>query len=146
MGSAAAVAEARRLTLQMCNAPLGEYECVFTAGATGTFEPLVCLLIHLPAQPTQKQTTRTDVAAGCRDGSLCSQEQPLVAALKTATSPSYHSPIVSFTGLLCSQAGIKFHSGLMLTMQVNRNLHAGAVTSPTCRRCLRMGSHKRWSL
>lgn len=35
VGSAAAVAEARQLTLKMCNAPLGEYECVFTAGATG---------------------------------------------------------------------------------------------------------------
>ena len=35
IGSAAAVAEARQLTLKMCNAPLGEYECVFTAGATG---------------------------------------------------------------------------------------------------------------
>lgn len=35
VGSAAAVAEARQLTLEMCNAPLGEYECVFTAGATG---------------------------------------------------------------------------------------------------------------
>jgi len=34
-GSAQAVAEARQLTLQMCNAPLGEYECVFTPGATG---------------------------------------------------------------------------------------------------------------
>ncbi len=34
-GSAQAVAEARHLTLQMCNAPLGEYECVFTSGATG---------------------------------------------------------------------------------------------------------------
>jgi hypothetical protein len=34
-GSAQAVAEARQLTLQMCNAPLGEYECVFTSGATG---------------------------------------------------------------------------------------------------------------
>ena len=36
VGSAAAVAEARQLTLEMCHAPLGEYECVFTAGATGT--------------------------------------------------------------------------------------------------------------
>lgn len=35
VGSAAAVATARKLTLEMCNAPLGEYECVFTAGATG---------------------------------------------------------------------------------------------------------------
>lgn len=34
-GSATAVAEARQLTLQMCNAPIGEYECVFTSGATG---------------------------------------------------------------------------------------------------------------
>ena len=34
-GSATAVAEARQLTLQMCNAPVGEYECVFTSGATG---------------------------------------------------------------------------------------------------------------
>ncbi|KAL3136431.1 hypothetical protein ABBQ38_005687 [Trebouxia sp. C0009 RCD-2024] len=38
VGSAAAVAEARHLTLQMCNAPLGEYECVFTAGATGALK------------------------------------------------------------------------------------------------------------
>ena len=35
VGSAAAVAEARQLTLQMCNAPLGQYECVFTSGTTG---------------------------------------------------------------------------------------------------------------
>lgn len=34
-GSATAVAEARRLTLQMCNAPVGDYECIFTSGATG---------------------------------------------------------------------------------------------------------------
>ena len=34
-GAATAVAEARQLTLQMCNAPVGEYECVFTSGATG---------------------------------------------------------------------------------------------------------------
>ena len=34
-GSATAVAVARRLTLQMCNAPVGDYECVFTSGATG---------------------------------------------------------------------------------------------------------------
>ena len=34
-GSAQAVAEARQQTLQMCNAPLGEYECIFTSGATG---------------------------------------------------------------------------------------------------------------
>ncbi|KAL0050843.1 hypothetical protein WJX82_008290 [Trebouxia sp. C0006] len=37
-GSAQAVAEARQLTLQMCNAPLGEYECVFTSGATGALK------------------------------------------------------------------------------------------------------------
>ena len=37
-GSAQAVAEARQLTLQMCNAPLGEYECVFTSGATGALD------------------------------------------------------------------------------------------------------------
>ncbi len=36
-GSAQAVAEARQLTLEMCNAPLGEYECIFTSGATGVF-------------------------------------------------------------------------------------------------------------
>lgn len=34
-GSATAVAEARQLTLDMCNAPLGQYECIFTSGATG---------------------------------------------------------------------------------------------------------------
>lgn len=38
VGSATAVAEARQLTLQMCNAPLGKYECVFTAGATGALK------------------------------------------------------------------------------------------------------------
>ena len=34
-GSAQAVTETRQLTLHMCNAPLGEYECIFTSGATG---------------------------------------------------------------------------------------------------------------
>lgn len=41
-GSAQAVAEARQLTLQMCNAPLGEYECVFTSGATGALHSADC--------------------------------------------------------------------------------------------------------
>ena len=36
-GSGSAVAEARQLTLDMCNAPLGQYECVFTSGATGQY-------------------------------------------------------------------------------------------------------------
>lgn len=34
-GSSAAESEARRLTLDMCNAPPGEYVCIFTSGATG---------------------------------------------------------------------------------------------------------------
>ena len=51
-GSAQAVAEARQLTLQMCNAPLGEYECVFTSGATGALHstdhsPLPSSLIRI---------------------------------------------------------------------------------------------------
>ena len=41
-GSAQAVAEARQLTLQMCNAPLGEYECIFTSGATGAQHGHAC--------------------------------------------------------------------------------------------------------
>ena len=36
-GSAQAVAEARRLTLEMCNASAADYECIFTSGATGVF-------------------------------------------------------------------------------------------------------------
>ena len=47
-GSAQAVAEARQLTLQMCNAPLGEYECVFTSGATGVFISGATGALHSP--------------------------------------------------------------------------------------------------
>ena len=36
VGIAARMEEARRLTLQLCNAGADEYECVFTSGATGT--------------------------------------------------------------------------------------------------------------
>ncbi|DBA86842.1 TPA: hypothetical protein ACH3X2_005421 [Trebouxia sp. C0005] len=55
-GSAQAVAEARQLTLQMCNAPLGEYECVFTSGATGALHsadhpPIIAIIIDQDSQP-----------------------------------------------------------------------------------------------
>ena len=52
-GSAQAVAEARQLTLQMCNAPLGEYECIFTSGATGAQ--------HGRARSRQIQQLRTTI-------------------------------------------------------------------------------------
>ncbi len=43
-GSAQAVAEARRLTLEMCNASAADYECIFTSGATGVcFSSPSCL-------------------------------------------------------------------------------------------------------
>ena len=35
-GYAAVDAEARQATLQLCNAPPGEYVVIFTSGATGT--------------------------------------------------------------------------------------------------------------
>ena len=36
-------AEARALTLAMCNAPAEEYECIFTSGATGSLPSRACL-------------------------------------------------------------------------------------------------------
>ena len=45
-GSSMAEAEARRLTLGMCNAPPGEYVCIFTSGATGMLACRSCLCVH----------------------------------------------------------------------------------------------------
>ena len=38
-------AEARAITLAMCNAPAEEYECIFTSGATGA-RPLQGICCH----------------------------------------------------------------------------------------------------
>ena len=43
VGSTSAEADARRLTLDMCNAPPGEYVCIFTSGATGESAHAICM-------------------------------------------------------------------------------------------------------